>query len=389
METKTNHATAICAVAVAVAIAAAAQAGGCSCESTDQRWSRDTGTGDTRADDVPAAETDYWWLDTPLPDTPVDRPYGDTPWEGEICDQEEFTITHVTPDMMIVIDRSNSMNYNGFWGPTRDAVMTIADAYDDQILFGLMVFPDMTCVNGGGTQCDPSRGPLVNVAPGMGDRIRSTLTPMQTCGGTPIAETLRRAHQALLAVADTNPKYVLLATDGAPNCNGSLNGATCRCTCTDTSVCAPCYASNVNCLDDTRTYAEVDSLYSDRIKTFVVGMSTAATLWGDVLGTMATKGGTERFYPAENPAEIDDVFEEITGLIASCEFDLNPSDAADPDKVNFYFDGEVVPRDTTGTNGWDWVDEDTVKFYGSYCDALLAGSVEDVSATYGCPSIVI
>ena len=46
----------------------------------------------------------------------------------------------------------------------------------------------------------------------------------------------------------------------------------------------------------------------------------------------------------------------MSTVVVSCKFDLNPSEFADPAKVNFYIDGEIVPRDTTHINGWDFVD---------------------------------
>jgi hypothetical protein len=357
----------------------------CSCDSDGihhfDGWNQDTPGDWPEGYDVPQPDVQ--------PDQPVDFPITDTLTEEQICGEEEFNIQHVTPDMLIVLDRSNSMFYNSFWDPTRNAVVSISTTYQDTILFGLMVFPSLSCMNGVTGECEPGRTPNVPVALNNGAAISSALSSMTTCGGTPIAETLQQAHAYLLGLTDTNPKYVLLATDGAPNCNTGLNGMTCRCTCTNPALCSVCSEYNVNCLDDTRTYDAIDAMYADRIRTFVVGMSTAAVEWGDVLGQIATRGGTEQFYPAEDPSQLQTAFEAITGMVATCEFDLNPSDAADPNQVNFYFDGVVVPRDPTNTNGWNWVDEDTIAFYGTPCDQIMSASVGTISAKYGCPTIII
>jgi hypothetical protein len=331
---------------------------------------------------------DYVPADLP-PDWMPDTPPPDLLGEDQICGEEDFNITHVTPDMLIVLDRSNSMGYSGFWDPTRSAVAGIAATYEATILFGLMVFPDMTCLSGFTGECMPAGAPVVDVALRNGPAIHAALSDMTTCGGTPTAGTLRSAHDYLTGLGDSHPKYVLLATDGAPNCNEELDGSTCRCTCTDPSHCSLCTDYNVNCLDDLSTLAAIDAMRADGIQTFVIGMSTAAVEWGDVLDQMAEHGATERFYPAEEPAELQAAFEAITGMVATCEFDLNPSDAADPNQVNFYFDGEAVPRDPAGENGWNWIDGDTIAFYGSYCDRIMGGSVGVISAKYGCPTIMI
>jgi hypothetical protein len=331
---------------------------------------------------------DHVFPDLP-PDWMPDTPPPDLLTENQICDEEDFNITHVTPDMLIVLDRSNSMEYSGFWTPTRRAVADIAAAYENTVLFGLMVFPGMTCLSGFTGECSPGSAPVVDMALGNGAAVHAALSDMTTCGGTPTAGTLQNAHHYLMGLGDSNPKYVLLATDGAPNCNEELDGSTCRCTCTDPSHCSMCTEFNSNCLDDLSTLAAIDAMRTDRIRTFVIGMSTAAAEWGDVLDQMAEHGATERFYPAEDPSELQAAFEAITGMVATCEFDLNPSDAADPNQVNFYFDGEVVPRDPTSTNGWNWTDEDTIVFYGSTCDSIMGGSVGVISAKYGCPTIMI
>jgi hypothetical protein len=48
-----------------------------------------------------------------------------------------------------------------------------------------------------------------------------------------------------------------------------------------------------------------------------------------------------------------------------------------------------VPRDTTGTDGWDY-DGMTMQitFFGPTCDALLDGTASELSIVYGCPIIL-
>jgi hypothetical protein len=181
-------------------------------------------------------------------------------------------------------------------------------------------------------------------------------------------------------------QYVLLATDGVPNCNSSLDPSTCTCLDTDTG----CDGRPEACLDDVATYAALDALYSDGIPTYVLGMGSWLGADRDIMNAMAEHGGTGAFYPAETPADLLSAFEAIMGtVVVSCRFDISPGPEADPTKVNFYIDGEVVPRDETHTNGWDYVDEDTIEFYGTWCDRIMSGGIDGVTATYGCPTIII
>jgi hypothetical protein len=101
-------------------------------------------------------------------------------------------------------------------------------------------------------------------------------------------------------------------------------------------------------------------------------------------------GGTEHFYPAEDPAAILAVLEDVMStIVVSCVFDLHPGADVDPTEVNLYIGGELVPRDPSHTDGWDYVDADTVEFFGPACERILAGEVSSVSATYGCPTVFL
>lgn len=331
-------------------------------------------------------------------DPGVDLPVRDYFFEEELCGQEEFNIARVIPDMLILLDRSNSMSYSPptppLWDTIRTALITVTSAMDDSVWFGLMAFPNSVAPNacaGLNNQCvEPApTAVLVPIKENASADIQNALMSLNTCGGTPIAMSLQSASQYLMTVADDHPKYILLATDGAPNCNGSLNGSTCRCTGDN------CWANNMNCLDDARTYSVLDSICADGIKTYVLGMG-GATSWTDVLQGMAVHGCTDVYYAAEEPAQIQSALEEIAGAVASCEFQMDCSQIPDTEKVNFYFDGEVVPMDASRTNGWDWSDpceseEDigAVEFFGAYCDMIVNGEVSSVSATFGCPTFII
>jgi hypothetical protein len=371
------------------ALAVVAFAWGCS--PSDDEGSRD----DAGHSDIDSATDDHGGgadsdadgdTDIVLPDIP------DT--EAEACDQANFNIARVIPDMLIVLDRSNSMFDDGYWNPVRDAIYTVTTAMDTQIWFGLMIFPnvlDSSICSGLDFQCEPGHGPLVPVADANHFAIIEQLGPMLTCGGTPIADTLYNARTYLDTLAgDGHPKYILLATDGAPNCNDALPGGSCRCT---SPVALGCMANPGNCLDDLRTNAVLGDLLAGGVQVFVLGIGTSS--FADVLDAMAVAGGTEHAYFAEDPATILPTFEDIAGMAATCEFDVSePDPSADPTLVNFYFDDVAVPGDNTdGTcdDGWGWMNAEhtRVQFCGDYCTAIMTGTVGSIRATWGCPTIIL
>ena len=146
-----------------------------------------------------------------------------------------------------------------------------------------------------------------------------------------------------------------------------------------------------NCLDDERTLEAIDGLVDSGITLYVVGI--AASDWTAVLNQMASHGGTDAAIMVDDPTSIEDAFEAITGTVASCEWEIGePDPDADPNFVNFYFDDEQVPMDAEGEcdEGWAWANEEETRviFCGSFCDRLLSGSVGNVRATYGCPTLI-
>lgn len=321
---------------------------------------------------------------------------GETILEGDAwndnfqCVERDISLIPVVPEVLIMLDRSNSMGYDGFWDPTRDAVSSAVETYQSEVMFGLVGYPGERCTSvTPDYDCDVSAGPLVAVNLGTGDAIATALMGLEPCGGTPVSETLLNMRDYLLDRPRDNPRYILMATDGAPNCNASLDGNTCRCTCFDPLECGLCDALNLNCLDDVRTYAALDELFEDGIRTFVIGLSSAAVDWGDVLHAMAVHGGTETFYAAESPDQVAEIFNDITSLVSKCEFYIEPSEVPDDRLVNLYFDGRVVHLDPESLTGWNWIGDDSLEFYGPSCQKIVSGEVDEITATYGCPTITL
>ena len=320
----------------------------------------------------------------------------DTTWDT-VCYIGDLTLQYeVSSDVLIVLDRSGSMM--GSLDNVIGAVNTIVAAADDKIWFAIMPFPSSIPPNecrmmAPNTECAAPETAAVTLGPSRGPDIAAHLATMRglgqgVCGSTPTTVTMGKAHAYLDSAATGHRMHVLLATDGVPNCNDALDGATCDCTDTQ-DVCV----SNPNaCLDDDLCIDEIEALAAEGVKTYVLGMGASLSAYHDVMTAMAVAGGTGDYYPAEHPDQLLATFEAIMGtIVVSCRFDLDPGEFADPAKVNLYIDGDVdaTPRDPGRANGWDYVDEDTIEFYGPACDRILSGDVADVKAVFGCPTVVI
>jgi hypothetical protein len=313
--------------------------------------------------------------------------------DGIICGEAEFDIARTVPDMLIVLDRSNSMGSGAspLWDTTRNALYSITASMDSQVWFGLFVYPGPLCTgaNDLARDCSAPTDPTVPLGPGKSGAIKTALTPMKVCGGTPIAATLMAAGQYLQTKvpASNHARYILLATDGGPDCNHSLDLSTCTCTPGGSCVVPE------NCLDDARTNKVLGELCAAGIKTYVVGLGSVQ-LEAAVLQAMAQHGCTGKPYTPADPAAITKTFGEIAAGVATCSFEMDCSKIPDPGLVNFYFDGKLVPRINSHSGGWDWVvpckgnNIGKVEFFGFDCEAIKANQVKKVSATFGCATNV-
>lgn len=309
--------------------------------------------------------------------------------DGVICGEKAFEIRRTTPDMLIVLDRSNSMGSgtSPLWDSCRNALYSITSAMDTQIWFGLFAYPGPACT--GSTDlakdCSAPTEPLVAIGAGTAGAIKTALTPMKVCGGTPTAKTLATAREYLQTKlpANSHPKYILLATDGGPDCNHSLDLA--RCSCAPGGSCVV----PENCLDDQQTYKMLDDICAAGIKTYVVGLGPVQ-LQTSLLQSMAQHGCTSRPYTPADPAAVTKTFGEIASAAATCTFEMDCSKIPDPYLVNFYFDGKQVPRVNNHSSGWDWVvpckgnSTGKVEFFTVDCQTIKSNQVKTVSATFGC-----
>lgn len=306
-------------------------------------------------------------------------------------------VTH-PPLIFFVLDRSGSMSEaatpggDSRWSYVVDAAVSMVDQLGSLVRTGAAVFPHplaeegQECL-GGGLVFDPKVG--------AGPTSFRNAIDIDPFGGTPTAATLEAILSTVLA--EDGPRAVILATDGAPNCNpdASCDADECmvnvlgQCPADIENCCDPAVGGiRENCIDRVASVLAVQALANAGVDVYVVGIP-GTEQFAAILNQLAVVGGAPRegedeyYYRVDDVDTLSDVFREIGAALVSCSFDLSdPPDA--PGKTNVYFDAQVVLQDAE--NGWVWVDEDTIQLVGAACDELKTGSVAEVQIVSGCPT---
>ena len=225
-------------------------------------------------------------------------------------------------------------------------------------------------------------------------------------GGTPTGNTLKMlADNPGLQPQPGRDAFILLETDGVPNCNannvndGCTNPAACACT---IGVCCggPGFPyRRLGCLDQTETVNAIASLQTNKkIKTIVFGFGDEAAASGPTLEAMAEAGGFVRdcpdggdgpcgannscvqatklclrqYYQANNGDELAKALRDAIQVTADpCHFDLSDT-PSNPSLLSVIVDGQDVrpAPDTWSYNASPDGGPPYVQFTGNICTRL-------------------
>jgi hypothetical protein len=310
----------------------------------------------------------------------------------------------------IVLDRSSSMSEivepatESKWVLIRRALFDrtsgVLRPLEARIAVGLSVFPGEDGLSAG---CSVGRE-LTSLTEGgeyTYNKMEAILNAEKPSGATPTAATLKALAETITTLP--KPIYVLLATDGGPNCGeGPCDAAHCtynidgrsfgttKCDPTN-NCCDPAVgvggAGARACLDADATLGAIGALSKAGVKTFVLGIAGAAPYAAD-LDRFAVAGGTDHYFPADDPTQ--EAFAAALSSIAAkildrCVITLDPA-PTDPGVTNVIANGVVVPQDAT--DGWTWRDDATIELHGTTCDDVKSGKTTSLKVAVGCKTVV-
>lgn len=297
------------------------------------------------------------------------------------CTPGHPVLTHARPEVMFVVDRSRSMN-DRFGTTTRWRALTLGLAAtlpptDTGMDIGGLIFP----ITGSANTCAvPS---MLDLTPGPTNGVLLVAKMASTLpnGGTPTADAIDVAGKALQAIrAAGTARAMVLATDGAPDCNSDLNPSTCACVGT-----RPCSATR--CLDDTRTIDRIKRFADQGVPTWVIGITDEGDMQlTSVLEKMAIAGGRPQtgaatsYYGVTSQTELEAALVDIRNRVGACTF-LSTSVPDVDDDMTLTLDGVTVPR-----TEWTFVDRGNgeLELLGDACARAAANVKAPLEATVAC-----
>ena len=263
------------------------------------------------------------------------------------------------------------------WDVLRAVLPRTLAEFDARLPLGAMLFPAA-----GTLGCAAPTALDVSFATGNSVPIAQRLDAAEPGGRTPTYAALVQAERLLREVAGEGPRAVILATDGGPNCNASLDGDRCVCAATVLEVGRQeCREDPSLCLDDVRAVAQAEAMAARAVPTYVVGIDGDRTpALVAVLNRLARAGGranplsaTRAYYAVQRPEDLAAAVSDIGRGLAACTFTADRRPAADA-RVTLSLRGAAIPQDPAHAEGWDWIGAEgaSLALFGTACASLGA-----------------
>lgn len=297
---------------------------------------------------------------------------------GMNCATVNQPVSKLPPDILLIQDKSSSMGNddsdqscqggcgaNSKWSQLTSALTAVLSQTDTAVNWGIKFFSD----NGA---CNASAAPAVPIGPMHAAMITAAVNGTAPGGNTPTRNAVTNGAQYMVSVNDQNPKFLLLATDGLPNCPSGCAGMSrpsSNCTMTD------------NPAEDQAAEQAVADAAAMGFRTFVVGIGNV-TVAQNTLNAMAMAGGVPQmgvatsYYAATDQAALESALTAIVGVANTCIFTIPPppNNSTDQTHIGVQVNGVDLKQDRSHANGWDFAGTGQVQVYGPSCDAIMAGT---------------
>ena len=299
---------------------------------------------------------------------------------GSGCGQTQFELTELPPNMMILLDRSASMDGDAEgdtrWNVAKSAIETVTVSFDDAIRFGLATYS--ACMAGG---C--SAGTIVMpIAANNAVEINgflATTVDERSSDGQEATEDGKVRYLCDTGDPETTTGPSLVALVGEPSLLDASR--------TNAVVLLTDGEESEECAEDCDGPCGARMLLaqSPPVKTYVIGLGVNP----DAIAEIATAGDTDQAIGANNLAELSSAFDQIAAAVASCDYTLGD---APPNTAELYVffndDPQAVASD--GMHGWSYEPAaQRLRFHGDACDQIQSGAVDDIDVVYGCPRPVV
>jgi hypothetical protein len=320
---------------------------------------------------------------------------------GGLCGNEIHQAVVDAPNLYFVLDASGSMatsfGSGTRYAAVRGAVVDLVRKLGPLVNVGAALFPikvtdEDTCHVGGQVLPVKAGDPITGEDGPTTIALRQS-TLVTPKGGTPVSATLTALAPTLTALKGRT--FVVIATDGAPNCNESASCGAEACMGTIEGQCDPgtncCAPGGTHgpafCVDEAATVAAITELRAAGLEVIVIGIPGSEAYAG-VLDVMAKAGGSQRaaspfYYPVTDLDGLAEALSSIASVAVSCDFAL-VEPPAEEGMTNVYLDQQMLPYDVP--DGWIWKPPSTVTLLGDACDRLKGGKVAQVQIVSGCPT---
>jgi hypothetical protein len=301
------------------------------------------------------------------------------------CGMASQKTKRLPADVLLVLDRSSSMNYSiaeascycsqadvagGFgsickdttncktrWNSTKDALKSTL-TNSTYVNWGLKFFMTPKAA-----ECGVTPDPEVPIGADTAAKIQEQIDGTDQSLSTPTTAAINAAVAYLKTVDDANKKFILLATDGEPNCGTSARTG----------------KGDINTVDVEGATAAMTAAKAAGFTAYVIGIGPSISN----LTKLAQAGSGRDYFPASSPEQLAEALSSISTIVGSCSFASQES-PPDPNNVAVYVNKQQISR--SDNDGWKYGTSDKeIVLTGKYCDAIQNGTETDVQILFGCP----